>query len=44
MRRVSAGWRSRLALACNYFGLELKVYMVKVSYEQKPYRRALIET
>lgn len=37
-------WGSALALACNYFGLELKVYMVKVSYEQKPYRRALIES
>jgi len=37
-------WGSALALACNYFGLELKVYMVKVSYFQKPYRRSLIET
>jgi tryptophan synthase beta chain len=37
-------WGSALALACNYFGLECKVYMVKVSYEQKPYRRILMET
>ena len=37
-------WGSALALACNYFGMELKVYMVKVSYFQKPYRRSLIET
>ncbi len=37
-------WGSALALACQLFGIELKVYMVKVSYEQKPYRRALMET
>ncbi|MBX6342072.1 MAG: TrpB-like pyridoxal phosphate-dependent enzyme, partial [Thermomicrobiaceae bacterium] len=37
-------WGSSLAMACAFFGLELKVYMVRVSYEQKPYRRALIET
>jgi len=37
-------WGSALALACNLFGLELKVYMVKVSYEQKPYRRIMMET
>ncbi len=37
-------WGSALALACNYFGLEAKVYMVKISYEQKPYRRVLMET
>ena len=37
-------WGSALALACGLFGIELKVYMVKVSYEQKPYRRILIET
>jgi len=36
-------WGSALALACNYFGLECMVYMVKVSYEQKPYRRSLME-
>ncbi|MDI6858249.1 MAG: TrpB-like pyridoxal phosphate-dependent enzyme [Dehalococcoidia bacterium] len=37
-------WGSALAMGCNFFGLELKVYMVKVSYFQKPYRRSLIET
>ena len=37
-------WGSALSLACNFFGLEAKVYMVKVSYEQKPYRRMLMET
>lgn len=36
-------WGSALSLACNYFGLECKVYMVKVSYNQKPYRRIMIE-
>ncbi len=37
-------WGSALAFGCNLFGLECKVYMVKVSYEQKPYRRILMET
>jgi tryptophan synthase beta chain len=37
-------WGSSLAFACNLFGLELKVYMVKVSYDQKPYRRIMMET
>jgi len=37
-------WGSSLAMACAFYGIELKVYMVKVSYEQKPYRRALMET
>ncbi|MDZ7264530.1 MAG: TrpB-like pyridoxal phosphate-dependent enzyme [candidate division KSB1 bacterium] len=37
-------WGSALSLACNFFGLECKVYMVKVSYFQKPYRRIMIET
>ena len=36
-------WGSALALACAFFGLDCKVYMVKVSYNQKPYRRALME-
>ncbi len=36
-------WGSALALACSYFGLECKVYMVRVSYEQKPHRRTLME-
>jgi len=35
-------WGSSLALACKLFGLECNVYMVKVSYEQKPYRRMLM--
>jgi tryptophan synthase beta chain len=37
-------WGSALAFACALFGLECKVYMVKVSYNQKPYRRILMET
>ena len=37
-------WGSALALACQYMGLECKVYMVKVSYNQKPYRRIMMET
>jgi tryptophan synthase beta chain len=37
-------WGSALAMACSFFGLECKVYMVKVSYQQKPYRRSLMET
>ncbi len=37
-------WGSALAMACNFFGIELKVYMVNVSYEQKPYRRIMMET
>jgi len=36
-------WGSALSFACNLFGLECKVYMVKVSYEQKPYRRIMME-
>jgi tryptophan synthase beta chain len=36
-------WGSALAMACNLFGLECKVYMVKVSYHQKPYRRTMME-
>src|ERR1700741_11468 len=36
-------WGSALAMACAFFGLECKVYMVSVSYSQKPYRRALME-
>ncbi|HSP71811.1 MAG TPA: TrpB-like pyridoxal phosphate-dependent enzyme [Gaiellaceae bacterium] len=35
-------WGSALAFACAQFGLECKVYMVKVSYEQKPFRRSLM--
>src|SRR4030042_1282402 len=37
-------WGSALAFACSLFGLECKVYMVRVSYNQKPYRRILMET
>jgi tryptophan synthase beta chain len=37
-------WGSALALACQMFGLQCKVYMVKVSYQQKPYRRIMMET
>src|SRR6516164_3342778 len=36
-------WGSSLAMACAFFGLECEVYMVRVSYNQKPYRRALME-
>ena len=37
-------WGSSLALACKLFGLECNIYMVKVSYQQKPYRRMLMHT
>ncbi len=37
-------WGSSLAMGCAYFGLGCKVYMVRVSYDQKPYRKALIQT
>jgi len=37
-------WGSALAFACSVFGLELKVYMVRASFDQKPYRRILMET
>jgi len=37
-------WGSALSMACNYFGMPLEVYMVKVSYNQKPYRRVMMET
>ncbi len=37
-------WGSALAMGCMFFGLELKVYMVRISYDQKPYRRILMET
>jgi tryptophan synthase beta chain len=36
-------WGSSLAFACTLFGIECKVYMVKVSYQQKPYRRSLMQ-
>lgn len=37
-------WGSALAFACNLFGLDLEIYMVRVSYEQKPYRRVMMES
>ncbi len=36
-------WGSALSMACSFFDIECKVYMVRVSYNQKPYRRALME-
>ncbi len=37
-------WGSSLALAGSMFGIEVRVYMVRVSYDQKPYRRAMMQT
>ncbi|MDH3725301.1 MAG: TrpB-like pyridoxal phosphate-dependent enzyme [Thermoleophilia bacterium] len=37
-------WGSALSFACSQFGMECKVYMVRVSYASKPYRRTLMET
>lgn len=37
-------WGTALSMACAYYGLKLKVYMVKVSYNQKPYRKGVMET
>ena len=37
-------WGTALAEACSFYGLPLTVYMVKCSYEQKPFRKAVIET
>lgn len=37
-------WGSALALACKFFDLDLEVYMVRVSYQFKPYRRVMMET
>lgn len=37
-------WGSALAMACNFFGIECKVYMVRVSYNQKPFRRVVMES
>ena len=37
-------WGSSLALACKLFGLECTVYMVRISFTQKPYRKSLMET
>jgi tryptophan synthase beta chain len=37
-------WGSALSMACQMFGLECRVFMVKVSYDQKPYRRIMMKT
>jgi tryptophan synthase beta chain len=37
-------WGSAMSFACSQFGLECKVYMVRISYNQKPYRRLMMET
>jgi tryptophan synthase beta chain len=37
-------WGSALAFSCSLFGLDIKVFMVRVSFEQKPYRRIMMET
>ena len=37
-------WGSALSFACSQFGIECKVYMVRVSFDQKPYRKSMIET
>jgi tryptophan synthase beta chain len=37
-------WGSALSFACQLFGIDLEVYMVKISYEQKPYRKSMMQT
>jgi len=37
-------WGSAMSIACQHFGLDLQVYMVKVSYDQKPYRKFVMQT
>jgi tryptophan synthase beta chain len=37
-------WGSAMSIACQHFGLDLQVYMVKVSYDQKPYRKFIMQT
>jgi len=37
-------WGSALSMACNFFDMDLEVYMVKASYEQKPYRRIIMQS
>lgn len=37
-------WGTALSMACAYFGIDLTVYMVKVSYEQKPFRKIVMQT
>jgi len=37
-------WGSALSFACQHFGIDLQIFMVKISYEQKPYRKSLMNT
>jgi tryptophan synthase beta chain len=37
-------WGTALAMACNFFDIDLEVYMVRISYDQKPYRRIFMQT
>ncbi|UCC53506.1 MAG: TrpB-like pyridoxal phosphate-dependent enzyme, partial [Anaerolineaceae bacterium] len=37
-------WGSALSMACNFYDLDLEVYMVRASYDQKPYRRIMMQT
>lgn len=37
-------WGSAMAMACNFFGMPCDIYMVKISYQQKPYRRSMMES
>lgn len=37
-------WGSAMSIACKHFGIDLRVFMVKCSYEQKPYRKAVMNT
>jgi len=37
-------WGSALSFACQHFGMDLQIFMVKISYEQKPYRKSLMNT
>lgn len=37
-------WGSAMSIACKHFGIDLQVYMVKISYEQKPYRKFVMNT
>ena len=37
-------WGSALAMACNFYDIDLEVYMVRISYEQKPYRRVVMQS
>ncbi|MDR2956730.1 MAG: TrpB-like pyridoxal phosphate-dependent enzyme, partial [Coriobacteriales bacterium] len=37
-------WGTAMSMACAYFGLDLEVFMVRVSYEQKPYRKTVMQT